>query len=955
MSNIALKGDVIQDLGEYLPNPYIESIEVRSVPAGSSTLISLDIFYSIIFLISDDYNIDDIQEQIADVNFFCCLRDDDGVISKKELLSRIYSPGTVFSAVRELALGSEISSFLNDPAKYQDDLYDEQGRRILKVTSSKQIQFATENSDFSIYFYAFSSLMTKDDFAFLGGSNHPRYLNTSNIAYEKLFSPGLNVLREEEVIYVGRQGEKYGQVPILGLNRNFYKTETVAREDIISKVNALVRRFEGRSIGPLSDSVNSIKTVLAKEADTENLLVQLDKVRRSFPNKTNNNPVGNLYASFAKLLQNINSALAPADIVTKQRYLTGKVLDLRTGSSFSYEPPEPREPPDTIDYIPEGMFLVHRERVSTDETSDYAVNKGVFFVRYEEMLKRESHISNLINMDKLYEITSNQDLSNLRRILFSYFRIEKLFLFKNHKEEAVQYRIKNYGNARLNRQPVPTPSLELFPHSVEVVATSTIGLTQYIKEYNFGFQNPDERLLCYEFQDIDSYSALYEANEIENHGSMQFDYVVITHVGDYTKDFLTYLTNKFSEVNDALQNYVSLANEICSYNNIDNRFNDFFVNSIREQYPSGNYPWETAPTLYTVMAYLLTGQFGTFEDAIKYSKNISATISPENGNLDSLLNFSEAMEELRSEQIADLEFNIPTRHQLLIHRLDKEANLIPFNYAQLEREVSEEMAFLMDSSFVRVTDASTTTQEGLYYVDSQLFESPYTSKITSQKFYQNLVQDIKNFINTSFSSDTISSLEASFTGTMSSSTDVVLNSYDTLNLNSQKEKFINDYAKLIDSLLSAIIIVFRTKRNSTLIEKGLDYPFDSEIDELEPFVEIAFNNFKQSWGELSLRVNEDFFGTLNEGEYRGRATSIYAEPVNAITLQNKIRNYYRDNSNKLMFDINAISMYFLAYDEVLENEIVERILLLPDGIISKVVEYNGPDPSEIANFEDISL
>ena len=77
MSNIVLKGDVIQDLGEYLPNPYIERIEVRSAPAGSSTLISLDIFYSIMFLISDDYNIDDIQEQITDVNFFCCLRDDD--------------------------------------------------------------------------------------------------------------------------------------------------------------------------------------------------------------------------------------------------------------------------------------------------------------------------------------------------------------------------------------------------------------------------------------------------------------------------------------------------------------------------------------------------------------------------------------------------------------------------------------------------------------------------------------------------------------------------------------------------------------------------------------------------------------------------------------------------------------------------------------------------------------
>ena len=65
MSNIDLKGDVIQNLGEYLPNPYIESIEVSG---ETRTIIRVN--YSLMFLISDEYNIEDIQANLNDINIY---------------------------------------------------------------------------------------------------------------------------------------------------------------------------------------------------------------------------------------------------------------------------------------------------------------------------------------------------------------------------------------------------------------------------------------------------------------------------------------------------------------------------------------------------------------------------------------------------------------------------------------------------------------------------------------------------------------------------------------------------------------------------------------------------------------------------------------------------------------------------------------------------------------------
>ena len=82
MSNIALKGDVVQNLGEYLPNPYIESVEITQAASNS---VNVRIFYSLIFLISDSYDIDDIVLNLQNINIMFAFASSENPLKKQEL------------------------------------------------------------------------------------------------------------------------------------------------------------------------------------------------------------------------------------------------------------------------------------------------------------------------------------------------------------------------------------------------------------------------------------------------------------------------------------------------------------------------------------------------------------------------------------------------------------------------------------------------------------------------------------------------------------------------------------------------------------------------------------------------------------------------------------------------------------------------------------------------------
>ena len=980
MSNIVLKGDVVQNLGEYLPNVYIESVRVSD---RSTTQISLSIDYSILFLIDDEYDINDITQNLKEVNVMFAFANSDKVFKKQQVVNNITSRPYLDASTSvdgDVEASDSISFDIEEISKdsifdsiqdgnYIDDLYDEEGRRVLKITAghTKFLSKETYKSN-NLYCYTFVSVLPLPSLK--SSEANVVYLNTSNIAYEKIFSPGLNVLRDEELIYLDSQGAKYGQVPLLGLNRQYYKTTTVTREDIISKVNTLVRRFDRLSVGPLSDSVTAIKYVLSTQADTENLLVELDKVRRSFPNKTNNNPVGNLYAAYTRLLQNINSAFLPSEIVTKERYLTGKVFDLRTGLTRNYTPPPT---PSEQRYFSEDLFFIHRERISSDEAADAATNKATFFVRYEEWLKKQSNIFTLIDQEKFYEIAADQDLNNLRRILFSYFRIKNLFILKSHKGTGLEYLIANWGDKRDNRK---IGNLEISRVTSDNAATfailpdgSTAGVT--FREYNFGFQNPLERLLCFKYSDIDTFSAIYEANEIEQNGAMLFEYTLNISIYDETNEFVIKIVNKFNQLNQSLQDYISFANEICSYNNIDNRFNDFFVKSIREQFSGDVYPWETAPTFYCVMSYLLTDEFQSFEDATRYCKNIIATISPENGNLESLVSFGNRMQDLADSQISELQNNSSAlSNQVRTDGFTKEFQLIPFNYIQLRAEQSAELQFLQDSSIVRrpLLDPPEFTEGGLYFDQSTEGASGISPNDLNyalnpaSTFYEFLSIDIELFINSAFSSELADALRSRYpdaTGINSSVTsNVVLAAIRGSSNPLYVRTFIRSYSEALDSLLAAVILYYRVERNAEFLNRGMNYPFDSEMiestGEYPSSIQFYMEQYKSKVQNLRREMIEILI-PLEDGYLY--SSSLFSDPTAfGVDMVKRIRSYYRDNTHKLMRDISSL-LLLLFYGDEGGNELLTEALQysVEQGVMPKDGEYNGPDPSSIVDFEDISL
>ena len=316
MSNIVFKGNAIKNFGEYLPNIYIDNVVVTNSEEGA---VFLDIAYSLLFHVTDEFNHEDVSELIENVNFYFAVssreNEDRQLLTKKDIIFALKNSKERTKLSREpVSPDSDARKTLLYPfskesiqqklinREYSDDVYDSQERKVMILSATETITFYTKNkTDKHIYLYSFTSLYDENELSRMNMSQDNSDIiyssAISEVSYEKIFSPNLNVLPQTQVIYLDNEGAKYSDTPILGLNGSYYKNETVTRESISQKVNELVNRFSTRTILPaLTDSVNSLKTVLQKYQNSENLLVQLERVRKSFPNKTNNNPTGNLYA-----------------------------------------------------------------------------------------------------------------------------------------------------------------------------------------------------------------------------------------------------------------------------------------------------------------------------------------------------------------------------------------------------------------------------------------------------------------------------------------------------------------------------------------------------------------------------------------------------------------------------------------------------------------------------------
>ena len=234
------------------------------------------------------------------------------------------------------------------------------------------------------------------------------------------------------------------------------------------------------------------------------------------------------------------------------------------------------------------------------------------------------------------------------------------------------------GDESLNMQTLlfygyAAPSIKM------AVTTEEDGVTTTTYEYNLSGHPMDlaidrnlrirngYRLMCFQYKDmmdddIAYYNTLYkeDANRIRalealNGGYPNTTYFMTVEVEDhtlrwYTEIFYPWVKEQYLHFYD----YYLFAEEFCSFNNITNHFNQFFVDAMAERYPTGDSKqWVRAALIAVLLRELLyqtaasdAWESGGYSDAelreiIKSDVlKIVKTISPEEGNLESLREFN---------------------------------------------------------------------------------------------------------------------------------------------------------------------------------------------------------------------------------------------------------------------------------------------------------------------------
>lgn len=619
MSNI-IEGDSVKNFGEFIPNPYIEKITVTEV---ETNIVNLNIEYSLLFLVGDQFDIEDVVNLFYDntINIYGLIEATvvNSPSTKQHLVSLIHNENIDDTKpIRTNAqdkrgfikiFGSEgLADSLSDGELQTDsDLYDPNGRQILKVYSSTDIEVNTSGfTNEYLYLYLFCSTVSSASITSASSINEQILsLSIGDITYEKIFSPGLIITSDEQNVYSESDGSKFGFVPLLSTDRNFYSTNTVTRETVIEKVQTLANRFKNGESGTLTDMVNSIEFVLQTQGQTENLIPELDKVRKSFPNKTNNNPVGNLYASLSQLLININSAFPQTDRLERQKYSTGKVVDSRTAIT-----PELLTLPSSADdgYLVDPIVT----RVATEEG---ALHTGIVYLNFEEMVKKESiFFSTYVDVERFYEVCNEFGIYGMKRALFSKI-----------KQSSFEIGVQVEG-------------VELPVEKIEM---------------NYSFQEPSNLSVSYYFQHIDEIPL----------SPVNVSYDIKAEFEDSSEDLFRKILTNFTTSLSQLKKYQSQATSAYSYNLKTTNFNNFFKNTVRSYWENEGYvyPWQLAPTIYGILAYLTTNRFDSLDNLRTYIKNIIFNISPETGNTRHLNDFISLLEKFQTE------FSVQYQDKFLIY------------------------------------------------------------------------------------------------------------------------------------------------------------------------------------------------------------------------------------------------------------------------------------------------
>jgi len=149
----------------------------------------------------------------------------------------------------------------------------------------------------------------------------------SNISYESVFKDSI-LDTEPQLSYVDGQGATYNKTPIQAINGKLYKQDAYSLEQIVALFTSYVSEIVADD-EEVQAALDNISYIVQTYGDSSQLLLELNILRKTFPDKSTATPVGRLYGGFKGRFFGANEKVASGTSVVEQLYKSSKLVDAR--------------------------------------------------------------------------------------------------------------------------------------------------------------------------------------------------------------------------------------------------------------------------------------------------------------------------------------------------------------------------------------------------------------------------------------------------------------------------------------------------------------------------------------------------------------------------------------------------------------------------------------------------
>ena len=498
-------------------------------------------------------------------------------------------------------------------------------------------------------------------------------MKMSEISYETVFDEG-SLGEKGNTEYLDENEQIYDKTPLVSIDLVPYKINKISHTDIVNKMQELLDDYQTfydkeKGFDKLKNMMDNISTIIETHGESENLLPQLHQLVKIFPDKAPIKPIGKFYKSFRKRVFVANKAIKNSTKLRRKVLYSSKVVDMRpppAGTAFDAP---------NFDAISAGASKTGETYIYSDwVVSSY--NPGVehvetvfghYFFDYEKALHYTSAVSQIYNVRKL----NDWGLS----VPYDSFRVLESFVERWYSDDGKEKYDGVIGTVLNPDRGYPVSLYTRYVDNGEITTIFDVPGHQEDSAFAdtpYGDASYDEgyatSLVYREF--LDPTNASYDtgkgatslkASSIEDYRLMCFELLdyndhIYGGTGGGTGGYQAYVLIEDSTISlgrqlsascrkalRGIEDYYDEAQKSCVFNDELEEFNKFFIDALIEEHTDdpSEAPWIKGPVVYLMHLDLLYDVYGGDTDEIvKAATEISEQISPVNGTVEGLENFT---------------------------------------------------------------------------------------------------------------------------------------------------------------------------------------------------------------------------------------------------------------------------------------------------------------------------